>query len=76
MSTLHLDLEDSPLAELIEQLTVADEVTLDRGETPLARVVRVGRREPYVGLYGNHPYEIRARRTPHPPELGPDDFMD
>lgn len=77
MSTLHVSIDEAAsLQDLLERLADGDEVSLERGDEPLARLLPAPRPHPYVGLYGNHPYEVRNRPEPRLPDLAPEDFMD
>lgn len=77
MSTLHVSIDDATsLAELVERLALGDEVSLERRDEPLARLVPAPRPQPYIGLYGNHPYQVRNRPEPRLPDLAPEDYTD
>lgn len=77
MSTMHVSIDDrTSLTDLVDHLSSGDQVSLDRGDAPLALLLPVRQRPPYIGLYGNHPYETRLRPEPQAPDLAPEDFED
>ncbi len=55
---------------------LGDGIVLEAGGTVVARMVPVHTRPAYIGLYGNHPYEVAARHEVRVPELRPEDFED
>lgn len=63
------------LAALLGEISRGSEVALETGGTVVARLVPAARAS-YVGLYGNHPYQVAARHPVCTRELRPEDFED
>lgn len=75
MSTVTVD-PSTDVATLLAMSAERGKVELASAGVVVARLQAVGQRAPYVGLYGNHPYQLAARHEVRFPDLGPDDFED
>lgn len=75
MSTVTID-PAADVATLLAMFAERGELELESDGVVVARLLPARQRAPYVGLYGNHPYQQAARHEVHLPDLGPDDFED